>query len=277
MARERKIKLHLRRLKEIRNIMEAMKNLAVLETHKLGAILDNQKLLLQDLEGFAGDFLTHHPHLAPAADAAADVWLLFGSERGFCGDFNEALLERLNREFSPGQETPHLIPVGKKLCTRLQEDPRVFAFVEGADVAEETPAVLNTLIRHIASLQAGHNRLNVFALYRDADTDELVTTQLLPPFREAAAAAPRPYPPLLNLQPETFYLDLVDRYLFVALQDIASTSLMAENYRRIQHMTGAIRRLEENEERLLRKYHIQRQEEIIEEIEVILLNAAAGP
>lgn len=261
---------------EIRNIMEAMKNLAVLETHKLAAILDNQQLLLQDLEYFAGDFLAHHPHLAPSPDAAADVWLLFGSERGFCGDFNEALLEKLNREHPPGRETPHLIPVGKKLCARLQEDPRVSAFVEGADVAEETPAVLNTLIRHIASLQSGIDRLNVFALYRHAETDELVSTQLLPPFREAVTAAPRPCPPLLNLPPETFYLDLVDRYLFVALQDIASTSLMAENYRRIQHMTGAIRRLEETEEKLLRKYHIQRQEAITEEIEVILLNTAAG-
>ena len=276
MARERRIKLHLRRLNEIRNIMEAMKNLAVLETHKLSAVLDNQKLLLQDLERIAGDLLAHHPQLAPSAGGTADVWLLFGSERGFCGDFNEALLDKLNREFAAARETPHLIPVGKKLSSRLQEDPRVHAFVDGADVAEETPAVLNTLIHHIDSLQSGTGRLNVFALYRDADTDKLISSQLLPPFRDAAAVAPRPHPPLLTLPPERFYLDLVDRYLFVALQDIASTSLMAENYRRIQHMTGAIRRLEETEEKLLRKYHMQRQEEITEEIEVILLNTP-GP
>ena len=38
MSRRRKLKQHLRRLEEIRNIMEAMKNLSVLETHKLDAI-----------------------------------------------------------------------------------------------------------------------------------------------------------------------------------------------------------------------------------------------
>lgn len=273
MARRRKLRQHLRKLGEIRDIMEAMKNLAVLETHKLGAVLANQTLLRAELERIAADFLAAYPQYLPRENGYREIWLLFGSERGFCGDFNETVLNKLDGP-GAGAAAPLLIPVGRKLCTRLEGDPRVYAAVDGADVAEETASVLNSLIRHIGDLQDRYRRINVFALYRHADTDAIVSARLLPFFpREDAPAARYAHAPLLNLPPETFYLDLVDRYLFIALQQIASTSLMAESYRRIQHMSGAIRRLEETEETLLRKYHTQRQEEITEEIEVILLNA----
>ena len=51
--------------------------------------------------------------------------------------------------------------------------------------------------------------------------------------------------------------------------------LMAENRRRMQHLEGAIRRLEERTSELALKRNALRQEEITEEIEVILLSARA--
>ena len=50
---------------------------------------------------------------------------------------------------------------------------------------------------------------------------------------------------------------------------------MAENRRRMQHLEGAIRRLEERTSELALKRNALRQEEITEEIEVILLSARA--
>jgi F-type H+-transporting ATPase subunit gamma len=51
------------------------------------------------------------------------------------------------------------------------------------------------------------------------------------------------------------------------------TSLMAEHYRRVQHLEGAIDRLEQRAEELGKKRNMLRQEEITEEIEVIMLSA----
>ena len=185
MPRRRRLKQHLRRLEEIRNIMEAMKNLSVLETHKLDAILANQKLSLQELEHIASDFLAFYPHTLPARDDYTDIWLLFGSERGFCGDFNDSLIKHLDTSLSrAGKDRLQVIPIGTKLCTRMQDDPRVFAYVEGADVAEETSSVLSTVIRHIGAFQSQHQNINVFALYHHDDSNELASLQLLPPFRD---------------------------------------------------------------------------------------------
>ncbi len=53
------------------------------------------------------------------------------------------------------------------------------------------------------------------------------------------------------------------------------SSLTAENRQRQAHMDQALQRLEEKAERLRRACNAQRQEEITEEIEIILLSADA--
>ncbi len=51
------------------------------------------------------------------------------------------------------------------------------------------------------------------------------------------------------------------------------SSLMAENQQRQAHMDRALQRLDEDSARLRLRYNNQRQEEITEEIEIILLSA----
>ena len=59
------------------------------------------------------------------------------------------------------------------------------------------------------------------------------------------------------------------------MHDVFYSSLMAENRRRLQHMEGAMQRMEERAGDLQRKYNLLRQEEITEEIEVIMLSSDA--
>ena len=68
---------------------------------------------------------------------------------------------------------------------------------------------------------------------------------------------------------------LVDQYLYAVLHEVLYSSLLAENQRRLIHMEGAMRRIEDDLAKLKIKYNALRQEEIIEEIEVILLSAEA--
>jgi F-type H+-transporting ATPase subunit gamma len=50
---------------------------------------------------------------------------------------------------------------------------------------------------------------------------------------------------------------------------------MVENHRRMTHLDRAVRHLDEKSHELSRRCNALRQEEIIEEIEVILLSAAS--
>jgi F-type H+-transporting ATPase subunit gamma len=70
-------------------------------------------------------------------------------------------------------------------------------------------------------------------------------------------------------------IQLSDHYLFAALNEILYSSLMAENQRRVRHLDGAVDHLDARSAELARQSNARRQEEIIEEIEVILLSAAS--
>jgi F-type H+-transporting ATPase subunit gamma len=52
------------------------------------------------------------------------------------------------------------------------------------------------------------------------------------------------------------------------------TSLMVENRRRVTHLEGAVKHMDEESDELRRQCNTLRQEEIIEEIEVILLSSS---
>lgn len=89
-------------------------------------------------------------------------------------------------------------------------------------------------------------------------------------------ATPRwPGHPLLQ-PPRALYRTLVDHFVFAALQEILLGSLLAENRKRFDQMSGALDRLHERLDTLGRARRRARQEAITEEIEVILLGAA-GP
>jgi F-type H+-transporting ATPase subunit gamma len=274
MSQRRKLRYLLRQLSETRNIIEAMKNLAQVEIHKLDRRLENQQQMVSDLELMAADLLHFYPYTFPQARGERDIWLLFGSERGFCGDFNASIISNLGGQLIPQNGPPLLIPIGTKLYQRLEDDPHLARFIEGADVTEEVTHILNVIIRQINELQARYGACHVYTLYHHTETGLLTCSQLLPPFKQLnKTVRTHTTPPILNLAPDSLFGALVDHYLFTALHEIAYMSLMAENYSRIQHMTGAMHRLDERVDVVMRKYHIQRQEEITEEIEVILLNA----
>jgi len=205
------------------------------------------------------------------------LYLLLGSERGFCGEFNETLLEQAeSHQQNNNINTPRLIAIGRKLCDRLERDQRVIAFIDGANVAEEVETILIQITNNLIGLQTQDGALALSVFYHEPDREKIATTQILPPFEQSRKTVPLfPHPPLLNLRPAAFLAELIDHYLFAALHQILYVSLMAENQHRVQHLEGAVHHLEDKSADLLHRCNVLRQEEIIEEIEVILLSESS--
>lgn len=276
MSLSRELQLHITQLTEIRSILNSMKNLALMEIHKLQRLKTMQGQAVANIERAALDFLDFYPGPAAVDDNAAHVCILLGAERGFCGDFNESLINMIATGAYTG-----VIAVGSRLCNR-QEDiaAEVIATLEGANVAEEIPAVINRLIDAIGSLHDGGTAtkavpaLQLTVVYHDTAPNQIAQRQVLPPFpRQNGQTLHDGNPPVLNLEPGEFFADLLHHYLFAVLHEIFYISLMAENHRRLQHLEGAVNHLDDETVKLQRKSQIYRQEEITEEIEVILLNA----
>lgn len=269
MSRSRYLQLHVKQLKEIRNIINAMKNMAFTEIHRLEQFIDKQNLAVRNIEAVAGDFFSFYPFPETLNDTRLHVGLLIGAERGFCGDFNRSLQMQIEPE-----DYGYMIIVGRKLNNLIARLTVPAVRIDGPSIAEEVPAVLNRLIEAINLLQQKYRSFALTVFHHDNESRSIRQRRLFPPFQQFAVSEPAfSHPPLINLQPEVFFAELIDHYLFAVLHQMFYSSLLAENHRRLQHMEGAVQHLDEQSELLKHKANVFRQEEITEEIEVILLTS----
>jgi len=276
MTRRRDIQKHRYSLAEIREIMNSMKSLAYMETRKLSRFLKAQQAVVTSIEDVASDFLAFYPETLPDSAGTHSLFLLIGSERGFCGNFSHQIAGVF--EDSPQKqrgEQPHVIAVGHKLHTLLHTEANDTTTIAGPGVVEDIPALLDNMLDVLLALQEQHGVVSLHVIYHRSN-DEIVTKTLLPPFGNLPSKqTDHQDPPLLNLQPEDFMIELADQHLFAALHEILYTSLMAENQQRVMHLESAVGHLDEELSELDRQINILRQEEITEEIEVLLLSTSS--
>jgi F-type H+-transporting ATPase subunit gamma len=277
MSMRRELENHLHALGEIDGILRAMKNIALMETQKLARVLTTQRRVVDSIEAAVDDFVGFHPQVAGHLDAHTPLWVVIGSERGFCGDFNERLRATVEQRLcEPSLSDASLVVVGRKLSSKFAKDQRVAVCVAGPTVVEEVPLVMVNLMEQLRDMQERQGPGKRFALTivhqrPSSDGGEIRIHQ---PMKNNASRPTRfGYPPLLNLMPLAFATHLLDEHLFSLLHEVFYSSLMAENQRRFQHMDEAIQRLERDMAELLQKRNMSRQEEITEEIEVIMLSA----
>jgi F-type H+-transporting ATPase subunit gamma len=264
MSQSHELQLHIHQLEEIRSILNAMKNLALMAVHKLTQLQQLQSQVVEHIEDSSTVFLTAYPDFI-GKSYRQTVYLVFGSERGFCGDFNEILLNSL--ENKPDTK---IIAIGNRCVSRSESYTHtLIASLNGINVVEESLSLLEQLMLQINKLS---NDNTLIAVYHDLNTNQVKHRQIIPhPLLPQQTKEEVP-PPLLNLSAELFFSKMLEQYLLAVLYEIIYISSLSENRRRLQHLEGAVKHLDEQTQKLHRKSQIHRQEEITEELEVILLN-----
>ncbi len=268
MGRYRKVEQQLDQLEELQGIIASMKTLSQLELHKLAGLAAGQHAMAETLKQVAADFHRFHPQ--PGAVGGPELWLVIGSERGFCGDFNGALARRLLQECPACVEQPQrVVAVGRKLCLRMEELIPGFVPLDGASISEELPQTLTRVVSETRRQLDVQQLAGLRLLYHDDEHGAIRSQRLLP--TEVDSTASFSTPPLLQLPPQAFFAGFLQHYLQLGLSELFTVSLLAENQHRVQHLEGAVRRLDDRLEVLGSRARTLRQEEITEEIETILL------
>lgn len=263
------------RLKEISGIMTAMKSLSLVEARKLARFIGDQRRMRDNIAAAAADFLQGYPDSGAGDARSGDrVLVVIGSERGFCGNFNERIVQTL-QSLVPEQGATALIVVGHRLSARLADHPRVHARLDGPTVTEDVPAVLDNLLDalHDARPRSSSGSLALRCLAHDERGSPALTTLL--PLPRATVPARTVDPPQLLLAPVAFHSELLEQFLLATLYGQLYASLAAESHQRLAHMEHALDRLDQTLERLALKRNALRQERIVEEIEVMLSNQMA--
>jgi F-type H+-transporting ATPase subunit gamma len=264
-------KRHLAALHDIRDIMGALRNISLTEGLRLRRFLETQQRVIDGIERALRDFLAYYPQ--PRTEAGEfEILLLVGSERGFCGDFNEAVLAHYP---ASGEPACAVVAVGEKLGTKLEEARLPAETVAGPTTVEDVPDALLAVVDRLHALNLRHDAARLTIVHHQYDGHD-ITLRRRQPFRDfGGESAGRGYAPLLDLPPQEFYAGLIDHYLFAVLHGIFYGSLAAEHQLRLRHLQGALEQIDRQSAVLTRRYNSLRQELITEEIELILLSS--GP
>ncbi len=208
-------------------------------------------------------------------EAGATGAVVFGSDQGLVGQFNEDMVAFLVQtlENLPGEKTVWM--VGERVQWRLADaDLRVRgAFPLPNSISAITPLVGQILVEMEAQRETGavtqvflfHNRPKTGSVYTP------VCQRLLPLdslWRRELAAIRWPtnnLPEVMNGAEQTLPA-LVREYLFVSLFRACAESLASENASRLAAMQRAEKKIDELLEELNRTFHRLRQSEIDEEL-----------
>lgn len=268
MSKLSDVRARLRSLRDIESILNAMKNLSLVEITKISRFYATQQELFGTVELALADFQNFYGRGASARRSAAGLlYVLIGSERGFCGGFNEAIQKELQRDAAGA--SAKLIAVGRKLAFRFADDSSVVATLEGPSAAEEIPVVISRLAKVLAEFPESEWRI---VYNRDNGGGSRVEVNRPFEFSVEAKTPAFEFPPLLNFPASELRPQLFEQYLFALFYGVFYLSFLAENRERLRHMDGALNKLRDEEQRLQQSSNSLRQEAITEELEVIMLN-----
>lgn len=277
MSKRSQIEEHLQKLNEIGDIMRAMKNVSLMEVHKLNRVLEHQQRVVNGIETAAADFSHHYASSARPIAAPPTHIVAIGAERGFCGDFNDAVIAALQN--LPRERAPNVVTVGTHLGARLGEHKGGVRVFPGPNTVEEIPGAIEMLMRALTDFPNATNETTPLSLVVlvHQDGHDKVSALHVSALPQAQQSGPQEsFAPLLYEPPPVVHSQLFHHYLWARMHQIYYSSLLAEHRYRVQHMESALQRMEEKTTNLRRRQNILRQEEITEEIEVIMLNSGVS-
>jgi len=230
--------------------------------------------------GLGACFRESVPTISDAAqkaktDASAFGAIVFGSDQGLVGKFNEVVTDYAIKTLASLPGKPEVWAVGERVHARLADAgiPPIGLFAVPNSVKAITPLVAQIQIQSEAHRAKGeyahlfvfHNRPLSGALY------EPVSQRLLPldaQWQQGLAKVPWPTKsvPQVLASGSTTLRALVREYLFISLFRACAESLASENASRLAAMQRADKNIDELLETLNGTFHRVRQSGIDEEL-----------
>lgn len=206
--------------------------------------------------------------------------VVFGSDQGLVGQFNQAIAASLDRFLAGGAIRPCVWAVGERLLPHLERSavPVARIFPVPGTVAAITPLVAR-LIAEIDALQERNLLEEVYVFFNrpvHRAQFEPVSMRILPLGRLAIPDPPWPGARNPQIWDEGISTTkaLIGEYLFVSVFTSCAESLASENGSRLTAMERAEKNIGELTEALRLQYHRLRQDNIDAELFDILAGSA---
>lgn len=251
---------HLRLLADLGKIVGAMRNLAYAEVQRLSRMMTAQAQAEQVLLQAMADCLPENEESEKQA-----IWLMIGSERGFCGGFNDHVLEAWP---ALAARYPDAIwyTAGERLCQRaVSLIPKAGALL-GCSTAEEAAECVESWIESLLPITNASPDAALLVLHHTEHG--LYEGQILP--QPKLPAPCKGSAPLRTLATHILQSRLQAEWLRTSLTGALYQSLQQENRWRLAQMQRAQDHLDEASAHLKQAYFRQRQADITSELETLM-------
>ncbi|MFZ5760473.1 MAG: F0F1 ATP synthase subunit gamma [Thermodesulfobacteriota bacterium] len=209
--------------------------------------------------------------------------IVFGSDQGLCGRFNERLAEYVGERLPPAPTASPagLLVIGSRIAARLAAAG--YAITESFWLPGSVAGINTMVYQILLSLEQwrqhdGIDSVEIFYNRHEKDNPARPAhLPLLPLNNERLQElGKRRWPgrslPCLRVPTEQLFSALIRQYLFITLYRVQTESLASEQASRLLSLQNAEKNIEEHMEELRSEYRVQRQSTITAE----LLDLVAG-
>ena len=266
---------------DLQSVVKTMKALAAVSIRQYEKAVASLEQYNRTLEMGMQILLHRHPEslvgIKPNPTHRVAV-VIFGSDQGMCGQFNEKIaeftLEQLNN-LAPAPEKPLLLTVGLRIKERLEAagQPCESCYTVPSSIVGITPIVQEIVLtleawrteRQIERILVFGNRPLSNSTYRP------VQQQIFPlNLHRLQQLQQKPWSnrtlPTHTMSQEQLGVALFRQHFFVALYRACAESLASENASRLASMQIAEKNISERLNQLQTEFHHQRQTAITEEL-----------
>lgn len=275
---------HIETSSKLQSIVKSMKTLSAVnirQYEQAAHSLDTYQATIES--GLQGVLRKIEPVARNGAQGRTEGMVIFGSDQGLCGRFNEKLVEFLlhHQETSPSAKPQLILVSGARIAARLEAAD--FQLTETlwspGSLTGVNPNVYEIILTlHRWQHEHGMRRMTLFFnRYEPGGSGVPTTAPLLPLDNERLRELrekewPGPSLPYSAIPPAELFPALVQQYLFVLIYRAQVQSLASEQASRLHSLQQAEKNIKEHLEELTGRYRNVRQSVITSE----LLDLVAG-
>jgi len=260
---------------QLEAVITAMRSVAAARSHEARVQLDGIRAYARIIADAIGNALAFVPRqsrpIASGHQPDGQAIVALCSEQGFCGTFNDRVLDAVGRmQAGTASFGTELLVIGDRGLMVAEErglavDWSAPMVAHTAQVAALAGRISEALYRRLDAGQI--SRVGIVHALPDASSTMDIAEKVLVPFDFGRfPTLHAAVPPLVTLPPQVLLAGLAEEYVFAELCEAIMLSFAAENESRMQAMISARNNVQETFDRLRARARQLRQEDITNEI-----------
>ncbi|MEN1760862.1 FoF1 ATP synthase subunit gamma [Anoxynatronum sibiricum] len=206
----------------------------------------------------------------------SDIHVIFGSDHGLAGRFNERIVAFAQEKITPGEEDVVLV-VGQQVLNRLEEGFKVDTVLPVPQTEEGITSMVQRLLLAIDEIRESKTVGRILLHYNKPqevasfveETERLFPIDLEELIKNDVEWESNSLPTYF-VSKKNLFSHLIHQYFFISLYRAFCYSLASENASRLASMQSAEKNIDERLVDLNAKYRRQRQNQITEEVNDVI-------